>query len=179
MEAVGSNMKTCPKCNKIKHPNDFGKCTREKDGKYYLCKECANEKTRNSYQKHKEKRREKNRGRKRIRSLDYHKKKKNTRMFLMYGITEQDYENLLNDQYRKCKICKSVGSDISGGGLVIDHDHKTNKVRGLICGRCNVMLGLAKDSLEILTSTIEYLKSEPTRFVFGRKKKYNKNKGNA
>ena len=45
-------------------------------------------------------------------------------------------------------------------GLVIDHNHKTGKVRGLLCGSCNTGIGLLKDSPDVLDAAIEYLQHQ-------------------
>lgn len=50
-----------------------------------------------------------------------------------------------------CSICGSIES------LVLDHDHKTKQFRGWICDNCNKMLGMARDSPEILAAGIKYL----------------------
>lgn len=71
-----------------------------------------------------------------------------------YGLSETEYVDKINDQQNKCAICRSKDE---GKVLCVDHDHKTNKVRGLLCGRCNVGLGNLKDSIQILQSAIEYL----------------------
>lgn len=60
-----------------------------------------------------------------------------------YGITLIDYDNMLLEQNGGCKIC---GRHPKKYRLSIDHDHKTNKVRGLLCVSCNRALG----RLEIL-----------------------------
>ena len=52
----------------------------------------------------------------------------------------------------KCEACGSTNR------LCIDHDHKTNKPRGLLCHNCNTALGLVGDNLEILSNLIAYLK---------------------
>jgi hypothetical protein len=173
--------KKCSDCNITKNLNEFGNSSRHKGGKHVWCKECANRRCRESYQKHIEKRRERNRVT-RKRTPEYFKRKRNTRMFLLYGMTEQDYDEMLISQGGVCKICKGtptkVGNKHTSSKIrfSIDHNHKTGEVRGLICGVCNVMLGHAKDSIEVLISAIEYLKAEPTKFKCGRKKKYNKDK---
>lgn len=46
----------------------------------------------------------------------------------------------------------------NGNSLCVDHDHKTNKFRGLVCGRCNQGLGHFQDNIEILKLAIKYLK---------------------
>lgn len=70
-----------------------------------------------------------------------------------YSLSEQDYRKLISTQNGLCAICeKSENSK-----LHVDHCHKTNKVRGLLCGKCNRALGLMKDNIEFLGKAIEYL----------------------
>jgi hypothetical protein len=65
---------------------------------------------------------------------------------------------MLSDQNDVCKICKGPG-DGKKGNLAVDHNHKTGAVRGLLCNSCNVALGNAKESIEILQSMIKYLQN--------------------
>ncbi len=53
----------------------------------------------------------------------------------------------------KCEACGSTNR------LCIDHDHKTNEPRGLLCHNCNTAIGLVGDNLETLSNLIEYLRS--------------------
>jgi len=76
-----------------------------------------------------------------------------------YGITMEDYENMLIEQDGMCKCCGLPGIDNRDRILHIDHNHETNKVRGLLCDNCNRALGMVKDSIKTLESMIEYLKS--------------------
>lgn len=69
-----------------------------------------------------------------------------------YGITFEDFSELLKKQNGRCAIC---GDD---GKLQVDHDHATEKVRALLCGHCNKLLGHAKDNQKVLEAAIEYLK---------------------
>lgn len=74
-----------------------------------------------------------------------------------YGITLREYERMLAVQDFCCAICHT---DEPGGPgrWHIDHDHKTRKVRGLLCHQCNLMIGHAKDDVITLKSAIQYLK---------------------
>jgi hypothetical protein len=56
-----------------------------------------------------------------------------------YGITTQDYENMLKFQNGKCAICRKEVSQ--SRRLCADHNHATGKVRGLLCPVCNSVLG--------------------------------------
>lgn len=73
-----------------------------------------------------------------------------------YKISRQDYENLILAHNNKCAICNNEFDD-QNFRCNIDHCHKTNKVRGLLCTKCNFLLGLCNDSIEILQNAIKYL----------------------
>ena len=73
-----------------------------------------------------------------------------------YGMSLNQYDLLLKKQNSKCAICKKSFKVV--GTLCVDHDHKTGEVRGLLCRKCNSILGLAKDSLVIFNNAIKYFK---------------------
>ena len=76
-----------------------------------------------------------------------------------YRITEQRYFEILEKQIGLCAICGNDSPGRKGSkNFAVDHDHTTKGVRGLLCHPCNVMLGLAKDNIEILETAIKYLK---------------------
>lgn len=81
-----------------------------------------------------------------------------------YGLTKVEIQELLEKANYKCQICKKSETAKTKNGnikaLSIDHCHSTNKVRGVLCDRCNRALGLFLDSLESLTSAVKYLKQE-------------------
>lgn len=75
-----------------------------------------------------------------------------------YGIDIEDYDELLGKQDGKCAICYS--SDFGRANakyFVVDHCHKTKKVRGLLCHKCNVVIGISGDNTNILKQAIDYL----------------------
>lgn len=72
----------------------------------------------------------------------------------------EKYEELRKTQESKCKICNkvtSLGTLSNSVKLHIDHCHKTGKLRGLLCGNCNVGLGHFKDNIQLLSNAIKYL----------------------
>lgn len=78
-------------------------------------------------------------------------------MKVNYRLTIDEWFALLEQQGGKCPIC---GTDNPGGrNWHTDHDHITGKIRGILCGRCNIMLGHARDSVDILVSAADYLNS--------------------
>lgn len=70
------------------------------------------------------------------------------------GISVDSYDKLVVEQNNKCAICGKEGNPKR---LCADHNHKTGKIRGLLCSHCNVGLGYLKDNIEYLKSAIEYL----------------------
>jgi len=76
-----------------------------------------------------------------------------------YGITIDIYSQMLENQNNKCAICKSESSNTKlTNRFYVDHDHKTGKVRGLLCNNCNFALGHFSDNITILENAIKYLK---------------------
>jgi len=75
-----------------------------------------------------------------------------------YGITDTEYYQLTESQHNVCAICN--GNDDRGARLAVDHCHTTNKVRGLLCRKCNVALGYLNDDIALLESAINYLKKQ-------------------
>jgi hypothetical protein len=73
-----------------------------------------------------------------------------------WGISLSDKQKMVDSQEGRCAICNS--SDLVGRNCAIDHDHKTGKIRGILCQKCNQGLGLFLDNEEILQNAIIYLK---------------------
>ena len=75
-----------------------------------------------------------------------------------YNMTPDGYEDLLNKQNGVCAICESPHPRMKNATrLYVDHCHVTGNVRGLLCHRCNVMLGNSSDSPETLRKAANYL----------------------
>lgn len=86
------------------------------------------------------------------------KYKRNWRLQLVYGITDEQYDAMLEKQKHCCAICGSKNWDSRNNVPHIDHDHITGKVRGILCMGCNSALGMMKDSPERLIKAAKYLK---------------------
>lgn len=71
-----------------------------------------------------------------------------------YGIGVADYEAMLVAQRGLCAVCGERPRDRR---LSIDHDHATNRVRGLLHSNCNTLLGLAGDNPSVLIGAATYL----------------------
>lgn len=74
-----------------------------------------------------------------------------------YGMDEAAFQKAMLNQSGACSICKEPFGDRKMSGPAVDHCHTTGKVRGLLCGSCNLILGHADDSIHVLKSAIEYL----------------------
>lgn len=76
-----------------------------------------------------------------------------------YGLSRDDWNRLMNLQGGRCAICRNPPKNAR---LSVDHDHRDNEVRGLICSRCNdELLGACYHKPEILRNAIMYLENPP------------------
>jgi hypothetical protein len=177
--------KVCPKCNLEKSSGEFYPMNRR--GKRYLksyCKACDSamhkeyykkntsalrsraavlrehnrsrirESAKRSYEKHREERIAKRtivNNRDRERYLSAHR---NYKLKSKYGIDSTSYEAMLAEQLGSCKIC---GGDGNGRRLVVDHDHTSGKIRGLLCNRCNQFIGMIGDNPSLAIEAALYL----------------------
>ncbi len=79
-----------------------------------------------------------------------------------YNINYSDYLILLDKQRGVCNICKRLETRKLNNNflsLSVDHNHKTGKIRGLLCTNCNRAIGLLHDSIKALENAIKHLKS--------------------
>lgn len=86
--------------------------------------------------------------------------KENEQRFSRHGTTKQDCLELLEQQGGCCPIC---GASLNIGEGVIDHNHKTGQVRGILCVNCNTGLGKLGDSVSSLTKALVYIKHDYER----------------
>jgi N12 class adenine-specific DNA methylase len=69
-----------------------------------------------------------------------------------YGLTSAAYRELQRIQQGRCAIC-----DTPSNRLVVDHCHDTNRVRGLLCGRCNTALGMLRENIQSVRAMVLYI----------------------
>lgn len=124
-------MKKCKKCGESKQENLVKDLSRP-FGRRNECKVCRRESCRNG-------------------------PTKNQHLKRTYGITLDQYNQILIKQNGCCWICKRHESELTQR-LHVDHCHKTGKVRSLLCFNCNQGLGNFKDSVGLLITAAEYLK---------------------
>jgi hypothetical protein len=123
-------MKVCNTCHRSLPLSEFYKNKATPDGLQYPCKSCDNKKRKS----------------KPFRKYSYSRKLQEK-----YKLSVNEYERMLHDQKGMCLIC------LENKPLVVDHDHKTGQVRGLLCQTCNSGLGMFKDSIDYLKGAIDYL----------------------
>lgn len=181
-----SSHKRCNTCGIEKDLNEFYRQAGMRDGHRNNCKRCHLEAHRRWYQKNgdyeksrvatwrqnnagrvndtRRARRSSDGGRSKLRDREGHLRRK-------YGLTSNIFEALVLAQLGKCAVC---GAN-EGMELHVDHDHRTNKVRGLLCGKCNKAIGLLNDDPNLMNAAKEFLErsaafwdSSPSRSVSRR-----------
>lgn len=90
---------------------------------------------------------------------------RNSRLQDTYGLTNEEYQLLFEAQDGRCAICKETRR----ANLAVDHCHKTEAIRGLLCQRCNGQLLArgARDRPEVLRAAADYLEDYPAWKVLG------------
>jgi len=132
-------MKKCIKCQQIKSNEEFYNNKKSKDGLHSYCKVC------NKF----------------LKTLwananpEKIKRIRRQQTLKGYGLSFQDYENKLKAQKHGCEICGTRMQ--KNQHLSIDHNHKSGKVRGLLCRKCNSILGRVEGYLERVKTSIAYL----------------------
>lgn len=138
-------MKQCSKCKEFKSLDLFYNHNKNKDGKRCRCKSC------NSIDAKEH--------RKKILNDDYlgtRLKERTKNLKSKFGISLEEYSLKLEQQKGVCAICDGLCK--SGKRLAVDHDHKTGKIRDLLCNNCNGGLGKFQDNPELLIKAADYLR---------------------
>ena len=130
----------CRKCGEVKNLLECFYRQRKdptlKSSYSYECKECTVERVKKNHNP--------------SRSRQLHLKRK-------YGLTFAEFDKMLTEQNESCAICKSPVAGGKSNRFMVDHDHKTGRVRGLLCKSCNIALGEVNDDLTTLKNMINYL----------------------
>ena len=99
----------------------------------------------------------------RLRNKEYKKTNnyKNGHLKYYFGITLEEYQKMLISQKGVCAICGLPETSVSNSGkikmLSVDHCHRTNRVRGLLCNNCNRGIGMLQENIETLQAAIKYI----------------------
>ena len=131
----------CSRCKREKDDNEFYKEKHGKGGLTSYCKECSINYHLAWQVIHRVEKNEYNRNRN-------------------HNMVTDDYNKLLKLQNNLCAICGKPENRTYNGkitALMVDHDHKTGKIRGLLCHHCNIILGHMRDELYLCDKVKEYL----------------------
>lgn len=141
-----TGLKRCPGCESEKDSSLYYVDRASSDGLSCRCKSCID-----AHQALKPKTPERNR-------IDARRWTLRTK----FGLTEEAYASMLAGQLGLCAICGQPETNNGRSGavkpLAIDHDHKSGKVRGLLCDNCNQALGRMEDDPERLEAAARYLR---------------------
>lgn len=152
----------CPRCEAIKPIEEFGLNRARKNGRASYCQPCMRLFHAETLER---------RGRKplsadqleRKRAADratYYKDKDRWRASAFrrkYGATLQWRREQFERQCGRCAICGRHEDDNRGRILAIDHEHRTGRLRELLCSPCNCALGYLRDDVRLLDQAREYL----------------------
>ncbi|NOS67795.1 MAG: hypothetical protein HOO67_05540 [Candidatus Peribacteraceae bacterium] len=130
-------MKTCTKCHGSLPAALFYRQTASHDGRGRWCKKCHNAHVLQN----------------RRTDPAFKKARRQYQLHRVYGITPEDFAQMLKSQRGLCAIC-----DLEMKPACVDHDHETQQIRGLLCRKCNMALGALDDSLCRVYRAAEYLK---------------------
>ena len=151
-------MKRCHGCNTDKEKSEFSKNKNRKDGLGTQCKKCISDSHKKWYAKNLKEKRKQN-------LSWYHNNPDRVRdnhLRYKFNITLDDYDRMYREQDGKCALCKKPESAKDGRSgkirrLAVDHCHETDRVRGLLCYRCNHLIGCLGDTVESVQRVISYM----------------------
>ena len=163
-EMLTRTEKWCPLCQATKSTLDFTTSPARPDGRGNWCRKCQRTKGKEYRLKRPQAKITTDSKQSRQRELAWKKrdpkgfKIAHRRYYLKseYGLTPEHLRALLKTQYGKCPICKRPLKTLTR--YHIDHDHQTQNIRGILCVKCNLLLGYGNDNPTILQSAISYLK---------------------
>jgi hypothetical protein len=149
-------MKPCSVCNELKPLSEYSIDNRNTSGLRSICKPCAIKAEIIRY----------NKKRDRINALAREKNRlnpertKNHSLKQKFGITLSEYNKMSEQQNHVCAVCgnpETVKRGQKTKTLAVDHCHETNKIRGLLCQKCNQALGLLKENVTTITNLLNYI----------------------
>ena len=147
IHSILTKKRICVKCSEVKSVEEFYSARRKVDN--YVpritteCKTCSRKNRKEHYTQNRE-------------------KVLANRRFRSYGLSKDEYNEMLDNQGGSCAICKRkewVRASITDNvmALAVDHCHDTGNVRGLLCRACNLAIGYFEDNIESLDEAIKYL----------------------
>ena len=160
-------MLTCKKCIRELDESNFYKSRNTKSGYRGECKACTKVINDRYNATHREKRLHYSRNAEKRGGEARRKRQRHNMLKRLYNISLDDWNKLLDSQGGKCAICSTANPGEQNWRT--DHDHKTGKVRGILCNACNSATGLFRDNPTVLNHAARYVTLEgiPTREEYG------------
>jgi len=154
-------MKICSRCKTEKDESKYSRNSRLKSGRSVWCKTCHRDYEYERY--HNDPEHRKSLIAKKVLYIQnrikvdkvFHESIKAGHRRSKYGVTGPEYARMSAEQENKCYLCYRDCS--SGRELAVDHDHTTGKVRGLLCGTCNLTIGRMNEDTALLRRMADYL----------------------
>jgi len=153
--------KTCTRCH-LSLPLDKFNARFDRPGTRSHCKDCCNASRRRWEKKNPVKKRSYFRTWYARAGKEYSRVRARSLRLKRFGLDEAQYAALLESQSGRCGICR--GQPNGHGRFNLDHDHRTDSVRGLLCSNCNTAIGLLQEDLDRFRAAIEYLTCPGRRF---------------
>lgn len=151
-------MKICKKCKIEKEFKEFSKRNSSKDGFRGSCKICRSKIAKNRYDRIPEIIKKKRQEYYQKNKEEFFHKTRKQHLKKKFNITIEDYKNLLDNQSNKCAICESNSAKNKlNKNFSVDHCHRSGKIRGLLCNKCNAGIGYFEDNVHFLKNAIKYL----------------------
>jgi hypothetical protein len=160
--------KKCVLCNKIKLIKDFHINKQNIDNRHSYCKKCHKKWRDNYYLKNKEQINKKHiqynhNNKKQIAENNKKWRQKNKvkyqdqKLKYKYNITLDKKNQMIVEQSGRCACCGDV-LGVNPKNICVDHDHIYNIIRKILCMKCNIVLGLTKENIDIILKLLEYIK---------------------
>lgn len=152
MPSKQGGIKVCCRCGQSKSVTEFDKSRGRKDGLTYQCKLCRKEYNSKYTQS------EHGRLIRKKWAKSHRRERKASELKHYYGLTLVEFDRMYIAQQGCCAICGKHQTKLSRV-LCVDHNHRTKKIRGLLCTNCNTALGLLYDDPDLLGKAIIYLRN--------------------
>jgi len=148
--------KTCSTCNETKCEDAFLQRTDRPSRRAY-CNSCAADKSKKWRQANPDRASEQSRKWREANEHAYRAKQRRNHIKRTYGLDEADYQALCAEQDHACAICCTPMGEVR---TVVDHDHSTGEIRGILCVTCNTGIGMLRDDYQLVQRALNYLKPD-------------------
>ena len=132
--------KKCRNCGEVKPISSFSKDKTRKDSHCFYCKDCVSLN-------------QKMRRRPNCSTLN-----KSRHLKSKYNITLEQYNQMFDEQRGVCAVCGTPAKDLKRN-LAVDHNHRTGKIRGLLCFSCNSLIGRIEKNPLLIPTMMKYIRT--------------------